>query len=132
ERLLDQHRNATLDGSHDRINMQMLVGTDDSGLVFRPFEQFDVALRHKICVDLRAHFSRAVRVFFGEPDPLDSRMARCHLATEQADAAAADDREPDTLGRGLHCFAPARIFGLNSAMAEIDSLESGRSTASFG
>jgi hypothetical protein len=97
----------------------MLVGADDRSRDFRPLEQFDVALRHKIRADLRTHFSRAVRVFFGEPDPLDSRMARRHLATEQSDAAAADDRKADSLGRGLHWFTPARTFCLNSAMAEI-------------
>src|SRR5262249_27133958 len=91
----------------------------------------DMALRHKIRADLRPHFSSAVRVLFGEPDPLNSRMARRNLTTEQSDAAATDNREADSLCRRLHWFTPARIFCLNSAMAEIVSLVSGRSTGSF-
>ena len=52
-----------------------------------------------------AHFTGAVRVLFGEPDPFDRRMARRHLAAEQADAAAADDGKADALGRLFHpCF----------------------------
>ena len=110
----------------------MLVGGDDGAGHFRPLEQFDVALRDEIGADLGRDFAGAVGVLFGKPDPLDRRMARRHLAAEQADAAAADDGEADAFGRFLHCgLAPDRFFSLNSAIPEIVSLVSGRSTGSL-
>src|SRR5512136_2102077 len=90
-----------------------------------------MTLRDKIRLDLRTDFASTVWIFFGEPDPLDGRMARRHLAAEQSDATATNDREAHSLGRFLHWFTPARIFCLNSAIAEIVSLVSGRSTGSF-
>ena len=82
-------------------------------------------------------FAGAVRVLLGEADPLDRRMARRHLAAEQPDAPAADDCEPDALGRFLHDAAapaglmPARFLSFSSAMPEIVSLVSGRSMGSL-
>ena len=78
-----------------------------------------------------ADFAGAVRVLLGEPDPFDRRMARRHLAAEQPDAAAADDREADALWLISSCVQPRADFSvLNSAIAEIVSLVSGRSTGS--
>src|SRR5262245_1761047 len=90
-----------------------------------------MALRNEIRVDPGAHLAGAVRVLFGKTDPFDCGMAGRHLAAEQAHAAASDDRKSDTPGRLFHWFTPARIFCLNSAMAEIVSFDSGRSTGSF-
>ncbi len=108
----------------------MLVGGDNRRGDFRPLEQFDVALRDEIGADLGPDFAGAVRILFGEPDPLDRRMTRRHLAAEQADAAAADDGEADALGRLPHAFTPAMFFFFNSATAEMVSFDSGRSTGS--
>ena len=77
--------------------MQVLVGADNGGRDLRPLEQFDMTLRDEIRIDLGTNFAGAVRIFFGEPDPLDSRVARRHLATEQPHAARADDGEADAL-----------------------------------
>jgi hypothetical protein len=131
QRLLDQHRNAALDGGHDRIDVKVLVRAYDGGGDLRALEQFNVALGDKVRTDLWTHFAGPIRVLFGEPDPLDRGVASRHLAAEQADAAAANDCEANALGRCLHWFTPARIFCLNSAIAEIVSLDSGRSTGSF-
>src|SRR5262249_29705894 len=81
---------------------QMFVGADDRGGDLRSPEQFDMALRHEIRVDLRTDFASAVWVFLGKPDPLHGRMARRHLATKQSDAAASDDREAHVFGRFPH------------------------------
>ncbi len=130
ERLLDQHRDAALDRRHDRIDVQMLVGADDRGGHFRPLEQFDVALRHEVGVDLRSDLAGAVRVLLGKADPFDRRVARRHFTAEQADPPAADNGKADAFGLFLQLFSPARTFCLNSAIAEIVSLVSGRSTGS--
>ena len=90
-----------------------------------------MALRDEIGVDLRRHFAGAVRVFLGKADPFDRRVARRHLAAEQADAAAADDGEADALGGFFHEFTPARLRCFSSAMPEIVSFVSGRSTGSL-
>src|SRR5262245_53421869 len=111
--------------------MEVLVRAYDRGGDLRPLEQFNVALRDKVRTDLRTHFAGPIRVLFGQPDPLDGGMASGHLAAEQTDAAAADHCETDALGRAFHWFTPARIFCLNSAIAEIVSLDSGKSTGSF-
>ena len=110
--------------------MQMLVGGDDGAGHLRPLDQFDMALRDEIGADLRRDVAGAVRVLLGKPDPLHRRMAVRHLAAEQPDPSAADDREPDVGGLGSHAFSaglmPARYFALRSAMAAIVSLVSGR------
>ncbi len=137
ERLLDQHWNAALDRRHDGIDVQMLVGADDGGGHFRPLEQFDVALRDEIGADFGGDFAGAVRVFLGEPDPFDRRMARRHLAAKQADAAAADDGEADAFCGFLHDvvapagLSPARFLSFSSAIPEMVSLVSGRSIGSL-
>ena len=83
-----------------------------------------------------ADFAGAVRVLLGKPDPFDRRMAGRHLAAEQPDAAAADDREPDVGRLRFHDFFIAGLIAravssaLRSAIAEIVSLVSGRSTGS--
>src|SRR4029079_19551248 len=102
---------------------------------FRPLEQFDMALRDEIGADLRRDVAGAVRVLFGQADPLDRRMAVTQLAAEQADAPPADDREPDIRGLCSHGLAaglsPCLNFALKSATAAMVSLVSGRSTGSF-
>src|SRR5262245_50263049 len=90
-----------------------------------------MTLRNEIRVDPGAHLAGTVRVLFGKSDPFNRGMAGRHLAAEQAYAAASDDRKADTPGRFFHWFTPARIFCLNSAMAEIVSFDSGRSIGSF-
>ena len=109
----------------------MLVGADDRGRYLRPLEQLDVALRDEIGADFRAYFARTVRILLGKANPFDRRMARGHLAAEKPHAAAADDRKADAFGGLLHWFTPARIFCLNSAMAEMVSFVSGKSTGSL-
>src|SRR5512139_239588 len=90
-----------------------------------------MALGNEIGADPRPDFAGTVGVFLSQADPFNSRVARRHFAAEQAHAAAADDREADAFGGFLHWFTPARIFCLNSAMAEIVSFVSGRSTGSL-
>jgi hypothetical protein len=61
-----------------------------------------MTLRDEIGADFRAYFSRAVWVLLGKANPFDRRMARRHLAAEKPHAAAADNRQANTLGRLLH------------------------------
>ena len=93
ERLLDQQRNAALGRREDRRDMQVLVGRDDRAGDLGTAQQLDMALRDEIGADPGCDFAGAVRVLFGEPDPFHRRMTVRDLAAEQADAAAADDRE---------------------------------------
>src|SRR5262249_41374623 len=99
--------------------MQVLIGTDDGSSHLRPLEQLYMTLRNEIRIDPGAHLAGTVRVLFGKTDPFDCGMAGRYLAAEQAHAAASDDRKADTPGRLFHWFTPARIFCLNSAIAEI-------------
>src|SRR4051794_5238286 len=109
--------------------MQVLVGADDGGGDLRPLQQIEVALGDEIRADFAGDFAGAVGVFLCNPDPSHRRMACRDLATKQSDAAAADDSEANVLG-AFHVFRPARFLTLSSAIAEIDSLVSGRSTGS--
>ena len=102
ERLLDQQRNAALGRREDRLDVQMLVGRDDRAGDLGAPQQFDMALRDEIGADLRCDLAGAVRVLLGEPDPFHRRMAVRHLAAEQPDAAAADDRNAELLGLRPH------------------------------
>ena len=131
QRLLDQHGDAALDRRHDRIDMQVLVGGDDRAGDLGPLEQLDVALGDEIGADLGRDLAGAVRVLLGDADPLHRRMAVRHLAAEQPDAAAADDREADVLRRRPHTLSPLRNLALKSATAAMVSLVSGRSTGSL-
>ena len=97
ERLLDQHRNAALDGGHDRIDMKMFVGRDDDGVHFGTPQQFAIIGGDEIGADLVGDQLGACRVLLGDADPVDGRVARRDFAAEQADTAGADDREADAL-----------------------------------
>src|SRR5262249_55076005 len=116
-----------LNGRREPVPVRAYDGGGHTGR----FEYLNVCLLNKNRADLGAHLPRAVRVLFGEPDPLNGRMARRNFAAEQAYTATADNGEANTLGRFLHWFTPARNLCLNSAMAEIVSLVSGKSTGSF-
>ncbi len=131
KRLFDQHRHAALDRCEDRLDMQMLVGGDDGGGDFRPRQQLAMAGGDEIGADARADIAAAIVIELGDADPFHRGMARRHFAAEQADAAGADNGEADALGVLLHTFKPARFLRLSSAMPEIVSLESGRSTGSL-
>src|SRR5262249_55047142 len=119
------------DGGLNRINVQVLVRAYNRGGHLGPLEQLNVTLRNKIRADLGAHLPGAVRGLFGETDPLNGRMASRNLAAEHDYTAAAAHVDGNTLGRFLHWFTPARNLCLNSAMAEIVSLVSGKSAGSF-
>ena len=80
----------------------MFIGADNRRSDLRPLEQFDMALRHEIRVDLGADFAGAVRVLLRKPDPLYRRMPCRYFAAEQSDATAADNREAHALGRFPH------------------------------
>ena len=127
EGLLNQHRHATLDRGQDRLDMQMLVGSNDGAGDFRSRQQLAMAGGDEIGADARRDVAAAIVIELGDADPLHRRMARRHLAAEQADAAAADDGKADALGVSFHTFSPARFFAFSSAMPEIVSLLSGRS-----
>ena len=79
--------------------MQVLVGGDDGGRHLRPPEQLAVVLRDEICLDLAGNLTGPVGILLGEADPLHRRMARRHLAAEEADTTAADDSETDAFRR---------------------------------
>ena len=110
-----------------RIDVQVLVGGDDGGGHFRPRQELAVARGDEIGADARADVAAAVGALLRDADPFDRRMARRHLATEQPDAAGADDGEPDTPGVLPHRRPPAAA----AATADSASLLSGRSTGSL-
>ena len=110
----------------DRIDMQVLVGRNDGAGDLRPAQQLAMALRDEIGLDLGRNLAGAIRVLLGKPNPFHRRMARRHLAAEQADAPAADDRKADAFGVAFHCLLLAVI----SEIAEMVSLVSGRSIGS--
>ena len=88
----------------------MLVGRDDGAGDLRPPDQLDVALRDEIGADLGRDIAGAVRVFLGKPDPFHRRMAVRHLAAEQPDPPAADDRKPDVRSLRSHASAVAGLI----------------------
>ena len=85
----------------------------------------------EIGADARGDVAAAIVIELGNADPFHRRMARRRLAAEQTDAAGADDGKTDALGVLLHTFRPARFRCLSSAMPEIVSLDSGRSTGAL-
>src|SRR5437660_401921 len=85
----------------------------------------------EIGANARGDVAAAIVIKFGNADPFHRRMARRRLAAEQPDAAGADNRKTHALGVLLHTFKPARFRCLSSAMPEIVSLVSGRSTGAL-
>src|ERR1700731_18885 len=85
----------------------------------------------EIGADAGRDVAAAIVIELCNTDPFHCRVPRRHLAAKQADPAGADDGQPDALGVLLHTFSPARFFCLSSAMPEIVSLVSGRSTGSL-
>src|SRR5262249_21454647 len=110
---------------------QVLVGGDDRAGDLGSLQQFDVALGHEVGTNFKCDLAGAVRVLLCDADPLHRRMTVRHLAAEQSDAAAADNREADVLGSGSHTLSHLRNLALKSAIAAIVSLVSGRSTGSL-
>jgi hypothetical protein len=131
ERFFDQHRHAALDRGQHRLDVQVLVGGDDRAGDFRPRQQLAVTGGDEIGADAGCDVAAAIVIELGDADPFDRGMARRHFAAEQADAAGADNGKPDALGAFLHTFNPARFLALSSAMPEIVSLVSGRSTGAL-
>src|SRR5580704_7209001 len=111
--------------------MQVLVGGDDRRGHFRARQQLAMIGGDKIGADARGNIAAAIVIELGNADPFHRRMARRHLAAEQADAPRADDGETDALGVLFHTFSPARFLCLSSAIPEMVSLVSGRSIGSL-
>src|SRR5687768_3629717 len=88
--------------------MQVLVGGDDGGVDLGPPQQLAMIGRDELGADRLGHPLAALRILLGDADPFDRRMARRHLAAEEADAAGADDGETDALSRLSHaCLLPS-------------------------
>ena len=52
---------------------------------------------YEIGPDFRGHFAGALRVLFGDADPINVPMPRRHLASKQPDASCTDDGQADAL-----------------------------------
>ena len=105
ERLLDHHRELALERGHDGIDVQMLVGRHHDRGHFRLLQELAEIRRHEIRADLVGDELRAVRIDFGDADPVDLRMARGELAADEAHPPRADDGQADAFGLLLHAAA---------------------------
>ncbi len=82
--------------------MQVFVGGDDDGIDLGPGQQLAVVGGDEVGTDLGTDLGGAVGLDLGQADPFDLGMAGGDFATEQADAAAADDGEADGTGIDGH------------------------------
>ena len=90
--------------------MKVLVGANDRAGRLRPRQQLAMIGGDEVGADLRRDRFAAVVVELGDADPLDRRMARRHLATEQADPSRPHDREPDAVGSAsFHFVSPMQL-----------------------
>src|SRR5687768_17596613 len=76
--------------------MQVLVSRDHRGSHFRPCEELAEIAGDEISSDFVTDEPPALRVDLGDANPVDLRKARRDFATDEADAARADDRETDS------------------------------------
>ena len=77
--------------------MQVLIRGDDRRRHLRPREQLAIVGGAEIGARLVGDELEPVALEIGDTDPVDLRVARGHLAAEEADATGADDGKPDAL-----------------------------------